>query len=335
MKKYLYILMSAVMMAFSIGCSKDSNEFSVVSVNSNSSTALYAIVKPEGAQLVDTIPSDYVLTLDNIIAVNPETGEFKLKDTERIDSRAYPNYDIQFYSEGILLFEAHLNSAISSDLPKGLTFCHFLSDEKGLARYDLGVTRMTIADGKVIEETLTEKQRVGMQLMYNILQKAGKTSSNIDYDFNFSKKDVNILQISNGDNIVTKNGYVTKSWYMINMMPSTMVTVFHCDFLDSSLKRLTFRVAGTMLDIDLLQVGKIYQRNQFGANVTSSNLRPNDWYDYDIISYKDVRNGCIKLVDKKKVGYKNVLTFEIIDLNLDGVITVNGTVEFEFGGIVY
>ena len=48
------------------------------------SNDLYAIIKPEGAQLTDVVPSDYVLTLDNIIAVNPETGEFKVKNTERI-----------------------------------------------------------------------------------------------------------------------------------------------------------------------------------------------------------------------------------------------------------
>ena len=50
-------------------------------VGRNNSANLYAIIKPEGAQLIDIVPSDYVLTLDNIIAVNPETGEFKVKDT--------------------------------------------------------------------------------------------------------------------------------------------------------------------------------------------------------------------------------------------------------------
>ena len=95
-----------------------------------------------------------MLTLDNIIAVNPETGEFKVKDTERIDSKAYPiptQYVILFYSNGSFLFDAKLNSSISSYLPKGLTFCHFLSDKNGLARYDLGATRIVSADREVIE----------------------------------------------------------------------------------------------------------------------------------------------------------------------------------------
>ncbi len=154
----------------------------------NNSANLYAIIKPEGAQLIDIVPSDYVLTLDNIIAVNPETGEFKVKDTERIDSKAYPiatEYVVMFYSNGSFLVDAKLNSSLSSYLPKGLTFCHFLSDKNGLARYDLGATRIVSADREVIEGNPTEQQEQGMQRMYQILQKAGKIRSNIDYDFQF------------------------------------------------------------------------------------------------------------------------------------------------------
>lgn len=167
---------------FTACSSSDDNE------GDNNSANLYAIIKPEGAQLIDIVPSDYVLTLDNIIAVNPETGEFKVKDTERIDSKAFPiptQYVILFYSNGSFLFDAKLNSSISSYLPKGLTFCHFLSDKNGLARYDLGATRIVSADREVIEGNPTEQQEQGMQRMYQILQKAGKIRSNIDYDFQF------------------------------------------------------------------------------------------------------------------------------------------------------
>ena len=167
---------------FTACSSSDDNE------GGNNSANLYAIIKPEEAQLIDIVPSDYVLTLDNIIAVNPETGEFKVKDTERIDSKAYPiptQYVILFYSNGSFLFDAKLNSSISSYLPKGLTFCHFLSDKNGLARYDLGATRIVSADREVIEGNPTEQQEQGMQRMYQILQKAGKIRSNIDYDFQF------------------------------------------------------------------------------------------------------------------------------------------------------
>ena len=152
-----------------------------------SSSELYAIVMPEGVQPTDITPSDYVLTLDNIIAANPETGEFKVKNTERIDSKAFPippQHLILFYSKGTLLFEAKLNSVISSYLPTGLTFCHFLTDKKGLARYDLGSTHIVNQDGKV-EGMPDEQQQQGMQRMYQILKKAGKTSDNIDYDFQY------------------------------------------------------------------------------------------------------------------------------------------------------
>ena len=182
MKRKSILWISALLLMLA-GCSSD-DETSA----GNSQTALYAIIKTEGAQLIDIIPSDYVLTLDNVIAVNPETGEFLLKDTERIDSKAYPiptQYVIQFYSEGSFLFEAKLNSAFSSYLPKGLTFCHFLSDNKGLARYDLGATRILNADGNVIEGDITEQQEIGIQRMYQILQKAGKISYNIEYDFQY------------------------------------------------------------------------------------------------------------------------------------------------------
>jgi hypothetical protein len=183
MKRLKIIIMTLLAACIFTACSSsDDNE------GGNNSANLYAIIKPEGAQLIDIVPSDYVLTLDNIIAVNPETGEFKVKDTERIDSKAFPiptQYVILFYSNGSFLFDAKLNSSISSYLPKGLTFCHFLSDKNGLARYDLGATRIVSADREVIEGNPTEQQEQGMQRMYQILQKAGKIRSNIDYDFQF------------------------------------------------------------------------------------------------------------------------------------------------------
>lgn len=153
----------------------------------DSPETLYAIVKPEEAQLIDIMPSDYVLTLSDIIAVNPHTGEFKMKNTDRIDSKSFPipvQYEIVFYSNGERLFSARLNSALSSYMPHGLTFCHFMTDKNGLARYDLATTSIVTENGK-IENHPTEEQERGLQRMYDILQKAGKVSSNIDYDFQF------------------------------------------------------------------------------------------------------------------------------------------------------
>ncbi len=178
MKNVLWVAV-ALMTAIGLGaCSSDDDE------TINSPTTLYAVIKPAEAQLIDITPSDYVLTLDDIVAANPETGEFKLKNTERIDSKAYPlptQYVIQFYSDGNFLFEAKLNSALSSYLPSGLTFCHIYSDASGIARYDLGVSRIVNKDGKVLEGNPTEQQGLGMYQMYQILQIAGKVSSHIDY----------------------------------------------------------------------------------------------------------------------------------------------------------
>lgn len=153
----------------------------------DSPEALYAIVKPEEAQLIDIIPSDYVITLNDIIAVNPKTGEFKMKNTDRIDSKSFPipvQYEIVFYSNGERLFSARLNSSLSSYMPHGLTFCHFMTDKNGLARYDFAMTSIMTEDGE-IENHPTEEQERGLQRMYDILQKAGKVSSSIDYDFQF------------------------------------------------------------------------------------------------------------------------------------------------------
>lgn len=181
--KKVFLMMSLM---FSLGmfcaCSNDGNMPAI-----NSPTALYAVIKAEGTQLIDIVPSDYVLTLDNIVAVNPETGEFKLKNTERIDSKAFPTptqYVIMFFSEDKFLFEATLNSSLSSMLSTGVTFCQFLSDKNGLARYDLSVTRIMDSDGSIDGEP-SEEQLQGIQRMYKILQKAGKTSTSITYDFLF------------------------------------------------------------------------------------------------------------------------------------------------------
>ena len=121
------------------------------------------------------------------LVFDPETGEFKLKNTERIDSKAYPTptqYVIMFFSEDKFLFEATLNSSLSSMLSTGVTFCQFLSDKNGLARYDLSVTRIMDSDGSIDGEP-SEEQLQGIQRMYKILQKAGKTSTSITYEFLF------------------------------------------------------------------------------------------------------------------------------------------------------
>jgi hypothetical protein len=188
MKKLSTLWMGAVLMILLNSCSNDGDVWTGGGVAIDSPRALYAIVKPEETQLIDIMPNDYAITLDNIIAVNPETGEFKMKDTEKIDSKAYPiptQYVIQFYSGDSFLFEAKLNSSLSSYLPRGLTFCHGLTDKNGVARYDLVAMRLINQDGIIEEGYLTNQQEQGIKRMYEILQQAGKIKANIDYDFSF------------------------------------------------------------------------------------------------------------------------------------------------------
>ena len=180
----LVIILAALFLGTTVtGCTSDDEQESTVYEDSE----LYAIIKPEGATLIDIIPQDYVLTLDNIIAVNPEKGEFKLMHTERIDSVAFPiptQYVIQFYYEGSFLFEAKLTSLLSSAVSSGLTFCHFISDKKGLARYDLYNNNYIREDGTITGD-LTKEQEQGIQRLYQILGKAGKIKRSIDYDFQY------------------------------------------------------------------------------------------------------------------------------------------------------
>ena len=175
------ILIAAMMGTTMTSCSSSDDDESEVYED----IMLYAIVKPKGAQSIDVVPQDYVLTLNEIIAANPETGEFKLKNTERIDSVAFPiptQYIIQFYTKGSFLFEAKLTSVISSAISSGLSFCRYWSDKNGMARYDLDVNRFVTESGKIDGE-ITKEQELGIQRMYQILGKAGKINRNIDYDF--------------------------------------------------------------------------------------------------------------------------------------------------------
>ena len=180
----LVIILVALFLGTTVtGCTSDDEQESTVYEDSE----LYAIIKPEGATLIDIIPQDYVLTLNNIIAVNPEKGEFKLKNTERIDAVAFPiptQYVIQFYTKGSFLFEAKLTSLLSSTVSSGLTFCHFISDKNGLARYDLYNTKYVLEDGTISGE-MTKEQEQGILRLYQILGKHGKTKTNIDYDFQY------------------------------------------------------------------------------------------------------------------------------------------------------
>ena len=149
------------------------------------SNDFYAVIRPGGSQLTNITPNDYVMTLDNIVAVNPKSGEFVVRNTEKMDTVAYPKWEryiIMFYSKDSLLFDAKLISSLESTLPSGLTFCHYGSDKNGLSRYMLYEIPIVNHDGKIGEKSDRQQQQ-SIQRMYQILEKAGKTSNNIDVAF--------------------------------------------------------------------------------------------------------------------------------------------------------
>ena len=183
MTRLVEIIMTSMVSFIVMGCSNNDDNTSRMSYLES----FYAIVQKDGAQETDINPEDYVLTLENIIAVNPETGQFLMNNTEQIDSKAFPiptQYVISFYSQGKFLFKANLNSAISSYMRPGLTFCHFYTDKNGTSLYYFQSDTLIRQDGTTEGET-SDQQNAGMRKMYDILSKAGKVRSNIEYDFQF------------------------------------------------------------------------------------------------------------------------------------------------------
>ena len=188
---FLYLPLLLALMIGSVGCSKDDD---MSSANDDktptiySPTALYAAIRAEGEEVSDVNSSDIVLTLNDIIAVNPMTQEFKIKDEEGdINVKSYPfptQYYIMFYSEGTFLFEAKLNSIWASFLQRGLSFTYHWTDKTGLSQYYFEIVMLHGQDG-TIEGTPSVQQDEGMKRMYEILESAGKNSSNIEYDFQY------------------------------------------------------------------------------------------------------------------------------------------------------
>jgi hypothetical protein len=76
-------------------------------------------------------------------------------------------------------------------------------------------------------------------------------------------------------------------------------------------------------------VGETFQLNQFNAS-----LMPIEECGTTPAQFGATK-GSIKLVDKKKAGDKDVLTFQINDLAFEKGYTINGIVDFEYEGTVY
>lgn len=141
---------------------------------------------------------------------------------------------------------------------------------------------------------------------------------------------LNTLLINNSENADAEEYAVTNNKFYIDKMPvlenNCPGFIFYCDIEKSlDLQTLIIRITGVKQDTDAFQVGETFLLNQFNAS-----LKPiEDW--------KQLRatEGSIKLVNKKKVDDKDVLTFQINNLTFEKGYTINGIVDFEYEGTVY
>ena len=140
----------------------------------------------------------------------------------------------------------------------------------------------------------------------------------------------NTLLINNSNNVDAKECTVTNNHFYIDKMPvldnNCPGFIFHCGIEKSlDLRGLVIRVIGVKQDIDAFQVGETFLLNQFNASLIPIQT------PMQIGATK----GSIKLVDKKKVSDKDVLTFQINNLSFEEGYTINGMADFEYEGTVY
>ena len=145
---------------------------------------------------------------------------------------------------------------------------------------------------------------------------------------------LNTLLITNSESVDAEEYAVTNNKFYIDKMPTMDYNsprfIFHCDIEKSlDLQTLIIRIKGIKQDIDAFQVEETFLLNQFNAS-----LMPIEWCGTTLAQFEATK-GSIKLVKKKKVGDKDVLTFQINDLTFERGYTINGTVDFEYEGTVY
>ena len=139
----------------------------------------------------------------------------------------------------------------------------------------------------------------------------------------------NTLLVNKSNNVDAKEYTVTNNHFYINKMPvldnNCPGFIFHCSIEKSlDLRELVIRVIGVKQDIDAFQVGETFLLNQFNASLIPVQT------PMQIGATK----GSIKLVNKKKVSDKDILTFEINNLSFEESYTINGIVDFEYEGTV-
>lgn len=147
----------------------------------------------------------------------------------------------------------------------------------------------------------------------------------------------NVLQIRNDDS--TESYSVTNAiFYSVKTERiGDDYTVFECVINSPYLPEVSLLIKKKGC-IDAFQPGETFQLDQFTAT-----LRPN-FYSYSAyieILYNNVTKGIIKLVDKKKIGDRTVLSLQIKDLTFEsesqsfinqGSYIINGLVDYKEGG---
>ena len=205
-----------------------------------------------------------------------------------------------------------------------------------MQNYHLVLNRRTVTvvdpDGSKHQETWTDYDGYISFKNQNVITIDLSSTEEIFKSLN--KDDINTLQINNSDNDDTEKYSVTNNHFYIDKMPimdnNCPGFIFHCGIEKSlDLRELIIRIIGVKQDIDAFQVGETFLLNQFNAC-----LMPIEWCATTPAQFRATK-GSIKLVDKKKAGDKDVLTFQIIDLAFEKGYTINGTVDFEYEGTVY
>ncbi len=180
----LVIIMVAMLMGTMMSCTNDDEVESEPKIGSDEE--LYAIIVDPNQRLIDITPQDYVLTLNDIVAYNPENGEMKVKGGERIREKAFPiptQYSIWFYSNWKLLFTAKLHSVISSTIGgPGLILEEWWGpDKEGYSCFRLECIQIVDDKGHVIEGELSDSEKVGLAQFESIMKAYGKINKNITW----------------------------------------------------------------------------------------------------------------------------------------------------------
>ena len=180
MKKNLIICIFAMLAAVGFtSCTSDEPSYPSVLADED----LYAVIPSSDEQPGDYTVDDVVLKLSQIEAYDPESRKLKvkfIKTKTEMDSFFYPSQTIYFYSRGELLFSAKTYNLSSSMLVAGLQLW-WLVYKSGYSCIQFEQVRVQQQDGTYDGE-LTDQQRQGFARMEQILQKAGKYTSDINWD---------------------------------------------------------------------------------------------------------------------------------------------------------